>query len=74
MMDYTETYTDPNIKLDNGDPVLLWIRYQGSNKGNCTITIKGAYNPLPLNKMVVPWLFKRNLIQLKLDNAENRAD
>lgn len=41
MMDYTETYTDPNIKLDNGDPVLLWIRYQGSNKGNCTITIKG---------------------------------
>ncbi len=55
MMDYTETYTDPNIKLDNGDPVLLWIRYQGSNKGNCTITIKGAYNPLPLNKIVAPY-------------------
>lgn len=55
MMDYTETYTDPTIKLDNGDPVLLWVRCQGNNEGVCTITIKGACNPLPFNKMVTSY-------------------
>ena len=52
MMDYTETYTNSAIRPDNGDQVLLWVRYQGNSKGDCTITIKGAYNPLPFNKMV----------------------
>lgn len=55
MMDYTETYTDPTIRLDNGDPMLLWVRYQGSNKGVCTITIKGTCNPLPFNKIVTSY-------------------
>lgn len=55
MMDYTETYTDSTIRLDNGDPMLLWVRYQGSNKGVCTITIKGACNPLPFNKIVTSY-------------------
>ena len=51
MMDYTETYTYPTI----GDQVLLWVRYQGNNKGDCTIIINGACNPLPFNKMVTPY-------------------
>lgn len=55
MMDYTETYTDSAIRPDNGDQVLLWVRCQGNSKGDCTITIKGAYNPLPFNKMVAPY-------------------
>ena len=55
MMDYTETYTNSAIRPDNGDQVLLWVRYQGNSKGDCTITIKGAYNPLPVNKMVAPY-------------------
>ena len=54
MMDYTETYMNPNSKLDNGDPMLLWVRYQGNSKGDCTITIKGACNPLPFNEIVTP--------------------
>lgn len=54
MMDYTETYTNSAIRPDNGDQVLLWVRYQGS-KGVCTITIKGACNPLPFNKMVTSY-------------------
>lgn len=51
MIDYTETYTAPGFKLDNGKPVLLWVRYHGSNKGDYTVTIKGACNPIPFNKI-----------------------
>lgn len=55
MMDYTETYTNSTIRLDNGKQMLLWVRYQGDNNGDCTITIKGTCNPLPFNKIVTPY-------------------
>ena len=55
MIDYTETYMDPTIRLDNGKPVMLWVRYYGSNTGDCIVSIKGVCNPLPFNKMVVPF-------------------
>lgn len=55
MMDYTETYINKVLKLDNGKPVLLWVRYQGNSREDCTITIKGAFNPLPFNKIVTSY-------------------
>ena len=61
MMDYTETYIDKVLRLDNGKPVLLWVRYQGDSKGDCTITIKGACNPLPFSKIVTSYFHATRL-------------
>ena len=53
-MNYTETYTNPELRLDNGKPMLLWVQYFGGVSENCVITINGAHNPLPFNEIVTP--------------------